>query len=74
MQHTFVVEFFPKNEEKTELTENALKQAYVVNVKEGKILLVTVKADSYEEGRQKAEALGRLVFGDGSIRVRRANM
>ncbi|WP_018963849.1 hypothetical protein [Coprothermobacter platensis] len=72
MQHSFVVEFFPYSEEKGSSVEEALKLPYVVEAKEGKLIMVTVEADSYEEGRQRAEEVGKKVFGEGNIRVRRA--
>jgi len=72
MQHTFVVEYFPYNAENSSVVEEALKLPYVVEAKEGRLIMVTVEADSYEEGRQRAEEVGKKVFGEGNIRVRRA--
>jgi len=43
-----------------------------VEAKGGRLIMVTVEADSYEEGRQRAEEVGQKVFGEGNIRVRRA--
>jgi len=37
-----------------------------------RLIMVTVEAESYEEGRQRAEEVGQTVFGEGNIRVRRA--
>jgi len=72
MQHTFVVEYFPYNAESSSAVEEALKLPYVVEAKEGRLIMVTVEADSYEEGRQRAEEVGQKEVGEGNIRVRRA--
>jgi len=57
MQHTFVVEYFPYNAESSSVVEEALKLPYVVEAKEGRLIMVTVEADSYEEGRQRLKRL-----------------